>query len=303
MSMLSFRPVGLEDIGNIYPYTAAFGEGSCQHSPVSMWSQWEKYGDQFCIEEDCLYVHRSGLASEGERTYLAPMGEGDPVKTYGRILEDAKAHGKRARFETLTDRQAALLGEAFPGRFEFRKERDLAEYIFSTETFLQFPGKLHARRRTELRSFWKAYGERARAEVLGEEDFEEVLAFAWHWLEVFSESHEGAVLLREFAMIEKQIAHYRQLELSGTVIRVDGAVRGFCYGAPLNDETYDVLIEKGDRQIQGIYRVIRQESARLNLEGFSWVNFEEDVGEPGLRKLKESYGPSFMIEKTIALER
>ena len=51
-----------------------------------------------------------------------------------------------------------------------------------------------------------------------------------------------------------------------------------------------------------IYRVIRQESARLNLEGFQYVNFEEDIGVPGLRQLKESYGPAFLIEKYIAAE-
>ena len=35
---LSFSLVSVEDIEKINYYTARYGEGSCQHSPVSMWS-------------------------------------------------------------------------------------------------------------------------------------------------------------------------------------------------------------------------------------------------------------------------
>nr|MCR4924031.1 hypothetical protein [Lachnospiraceae bacterium] len=70
-----------------------------------------------------------------------------------------------------------------------------------------------------------------------------------------------------------------------------------------NDDYYDVLIEKGDRAFPGLYRVIRQESTLLNVSSFKYVNFEEDVGVPGLRRLKESYGPAFLIEKYIVTEK
>ena len=48
--------------------------------------------------------------------------------------------------------------------------------------------------------------------------------------------------------------------------------------------------------------MLRQESTRCNLEGFEYINFEEDLGVPGLRKLKESYMPVFMIEKYTGTE-
>ena len=36
---LEFLPVTWSDYERIYPYTSAYGEGSCQHSPVSMASR------------------------------------------------------------------------------------------------------------------------------------------------------------------------------------------------------------------------------------------------------------------------
>ncbi len=301
MNTLLFSPVDIAGIPWIYKYTSAYGEGSCQHSPISMWSLAEKYGDEVCEKDGCLIVHRAGISDENYRVYLAPMGDDIP-RAYRAIMEDAHAHGKKVKFLTLTMGNAKLLNDEFPGQFDITNERDLAEYIFSSQTFAEFPGKFHARRRTEIRSFWRDYGSRVEAAVLAEDDLDEVRAFARTWLEVNAETHDEAALNKEMRCIERQLSHYDELGLTGTVIRIDGAIHGFCYGAPLNEEYYDVLIEKGDRAIPGIYRVIRQESTRLNASQFKYINFEEDVGVPGLRRLKESYGPAFLIEKNVATE-
>ena len=52
---LEFLPVTWSDYERIYPYTSAYGEGSCQHSPVSMASLAEKY-DTYVITDE-VYEH------------------------------------------------------------------------------------------------------------------------------------------------------------------------------------------------------------------------------------------------------
>ena len=64
---LHFAPVALDDLGWIHSYTSVWGEGSCQHSPVSMWSLSEKYGDAVCEEDHILYTLRSRLSGAGFR--------------------------------------------------------------------------------------------------------------------------------------------------------------------------------------------------------------------------------------------
>ena len=109
-----FEPAGLDDYGRIWPYTSVYGEGSCQHSPVSMYSLSEKYGDSICEEDGFLYTLRSRLCDDTYRVYLAPMGGGDLKGAYLKILEDAAANGRKAKFQTLTEKAAAFLSDAFP---------------------------------------------------------------------------------------------------------------------------------------------------------------------------------------------
>ena len=93
---LLFEPVDLESLDRIRPYTSAYGEDSCQHSPVSMFALQDKYGDSCCILDGFLYVLRSRLCDEKYRVYLAPLGEGDRTAAYARILDDARQIGYRA---------------------------------------------------------------------------------------------------------------------------------------------------------------------------------------------------------------
>lgn len=297
LKTLVFEPVLPGQLGRVASYMSRFGESSCQHSAVSMYSHFEKYGDSFCIEQDVLYVLRRNLCDEDSRVYLAPFGAGNLKEAYLRILEDAHAYGKKARFETLTVKQKTFLETAFPGRFEAVRCRDMDEYIYSYETMAGFPGKEHARRRTEIRSFWRDYGERTKVLPMCASDLEEVEHLAEWWLDRHCREQNERALRGEKICIERQIEHFDMLGITGTVIRIDGNIKAFCYGVPLNDSCYNVLIEKGSRAFPGIYRVLRQESTKLNVAGYSYINFEEDVGDPGLRRLKESYGPAYMIEK------
>lgn len=303
MSKIDFDPISIDIQDKVREYTARFGEGACQHSPVSMYSLYHKYGDAVSISGDFLYVLREYLCDEDFRVYLAPLGGGDLVRAYERILEDAHSYGKRVAFISLTKKHAQFLGETFGEKFSVIEERDLFEYIYSVRTMLEFPGKIHERRRTEIRSFWRDFGDRTVVTPMTGEDTAEVLAFAGKWLKDNAESHDEEALINEMLCIKKQLDHFTELNITGTVIRIDGEIGGFCYGTPLNEDYYDVLIEKGDRSFPGIYRVIRQESTKLNLTGFSYINFEEDMGVEGLRKVKKSYGPEYMIEKYIAREK
>ena len=58
---LDFKPVCIGDIEEIYTYTSKYGEGSCQHSPVSMYSLSEKYGDATDIRDGFLYTLKERL--------------------------------------------------------------------------------------------------------------------------------------------------------------------------------------------------------------------------------------------------
>ncbi len=298
-----FEQVTLSDFDRIYGYMAAFGEGSCQHSFVSMYSLAEKYGDTVCEADGFLYVLRSGLCDDDFRVYLAPMGQGGLKEAFQNILSDAHRHGKKAKFITLTKKYADFLETEFPGQFEAKEDRNLAEYIYQTERMSTYSGKDLKKRREEVHHFRKLFGTRAAVTRITAGDFEDILRFEQLWLEMSRETHDMAALERESRMIQKQLAHYDELRLSGIVLRIDGEVRGFGYGTKLSDACYDAVVEKGDRRVPHIYKVLRQESVRQCAMDCTYVNMEEDVGVPGLRSLKCAYRPAFLIHKYIVTEK
>lgn len=303
MNDLFFTPVNLGMFDQIYRYTSAFGEGSCQHSPCSMYSLAEKYGDAVCERDGMLYTLRSRLCDKDFRVYLAPLGEGNLKEAFLNILSDAKRYGKRAKFFTLTEKYADFLKEEFPSRFIIEEDRNLAEYVYRTESMSAFPGPKLKKRRLEVNKFWEIYGESASVTKIAPEDFPDLLEFERKWLKQNKETHDMDALEREGRMIEMQLAHFDALHLSGVVLRIDGAVAGFGYGTKLNDTYYDAIIEKGDRDVKHIYKVLRQESVKQCAMDCTYVNLEEDVGVPGLRALKYAYRPEFLLNKYIAMER
>ena len=303
VDFLNFEPVQLNDYDRIHPYTSAFGEGSCQHSPVSMWSLSEKYGDAVCIRDGFLYTLRTHLEDQDFRVYLAPLGSGDLPGAFRHILEDARAYGKRAKFLTLTETAANLLRSAFPGRFEITGDRDLAEYMCPVETIASFPGGAMERKRTEVHAFRRAWGSRAAVTPIRPEDIAEILAFEQIWVAQNEETHDRDALRREARMIERQLRNFTALHLTGIVLRLDGTVHGFAYGTPLSSRFYDAIVEKGDKRIPHIYRVLRMESGRQSAKGCEYFNLEEDLGIPGLRAMKIAYQPEYLLKKFIAEER
>ena len=102
--------------------------------------------------------------------------------------------------------------------------------------------------------------------------------------------------------ISPGLAHFEALGLSGIVVFIDGELCGYAYGAPLSDTAYDVIIEKGDRRYNDIYKILNRELVRMCCDGFAFINREEDAGVEGLRKAKLSYYPDHLEENFCAVE-
>ena len=103
--------------------------------------------------------------------------------------------------------------------------------------------------------------------------------------------------LDEANSVRAAIGDFFSLGIDGGLIRAGGKVVAFSMGDRLTHEMYLVHIEKAFGDIQGAYAAINQEFAAHNCEGYLYINREDDSGEEGLRKAKQSYRPVFQVEK------
>lgn len=304
--MLPFEAISLDQKSVLDACLHRYGEGSCQHSFISMFCMSEKYGDLACLKDGFLYILRANQCTDKQRVYLFPMG--DPSDRQGlkraicNILEDAHEHRAAACFRTVTERAKQLLQELFPGQFRFEYCRDYAEYLYTYDKLANLPGSEMASKRHDINTFYRDFGDRTAIDFIAPAHLDDILAFQKQWLEDYLCGEEDVQLDCENLAIQRGISHFSELGLSGIVVFVDGKLAGYAYGAPLSDTHYDVIIEKGDRRIPDIYRILNRELVRMCCQGFTYINREEDVGVEGLRKAKLSYKPDCFIEKYLATE-
>ena len=62
--MINFKSVTIADKPLINRYLREFGSSSCQHSLYLLTGLSMKYGDEYAIIDDCLFIHRSKLDTE-----------------------------------------------------------------------------------------------------------------------------------------------------------------------------------------------------------------------------------------------
>ena len=103
--------------------------------------------------------------------------------------------------------------------------------------------------------------------------------------------------MEEIQAVAEAIKNFYALELKGGVIRVHGKVRAFALGELLNPDRAVVHIEKANTDYAGAFNMINWLFTQHAWSGVTYINREEDMGIPGLRKAKLSYNPIKMVKK------
>ena len=120
------------------------------------------------------------------------------------------------------------------------------------------------------------------------------------WYQNHSENYE---IQSEKKAIAKAFEHFAAIGMDGWMLLDGEQVLGFSMGYRMNRTYYDVCFEKAFADVQGAYTMINREFSRHIAEKYpelEFLNREDDMGEPGLRKAKESYQPTLLLEKCTA---
>ena len=87
------------------------------------------------------------------------------------------------------------------------------------------------------------------------------------------------------------LSNFTSLQIVGGAIKMLGRVVAFALGEKLNPQTMVVHVEKATPGIDGLYQLINNEFCAHEAREVAFVNREQDLGVPGLRKAKLSYHP------------
>lgn len=303
--MLDFAKIELSQKEQVDNYYRRFGEGSCQHSYATSFCFDSKYDDYFCIKDNYLYTLRNGISDEIYRTYLFPMGNTSDIneikKAIENIIEDAKHYSKKVKFQSISENAKKILEDLYSDEFVIEDRRDLYEYLYKYETIAIMEGSYFKAKRNEIRKFFKTY-ENTTIKKITEDDVSNIKNLHKLWINESEQRQSNIQLDYEEIALDRALQHYTELGLDGIVISCDGNPAGFVFGVKLNDEVFDFMIEKANTSYRGIYKVLNNELAKVCCSDYKFVNFEEDLGEEGLRNSKMMYHPDILFKKFVAME-
>ena len=289
-----FKTPQLEDQELLKKYFAKESVRSCDRCFVNLYLWAKYYQVKFAFFENVILFRDF---TKGFRIAF-PLGEEEDVKAViPKLIDWAKEEGEEFCLYGVTKEQFDLLEEWYPDTFSIEYDRNMADYVYEAEKLVKLSGKSYHGKRNYINRFKAAHLGRWSYELLSDDNVEDCFKMALKWRNLngcdddYGKNAEMAVAMNSLRL-------YKELGLTGCLIRAEGEVVAFAIGEPLTEDTFVVHIEKAYADVEGAYALVNQQFVENEMLGkYQYVNREDDVGQENLRSTKLSYKPVFLVEK------
>lgn len=295
--MIQFKRLTPAMHQEIRPMLLHSGRKGCEYSfaNLCMWGRQEAaVVDGFVT----LFSHFGGRSM-----YPFPVGQGDVRPVLDKLIADSQERGIPFRLTSLTSQDRALLEQLYPGRFRFHCNRDGADYLYRIEDLAELKGRKFQQKRNHMNRFevqhpdWFIKPLEGAVRVAAEN-------FIDNWFyKRKAEDPAGDYQMEQIAL-RRAFTHFDDLGMEGIALYVDGCLSAVTMGSFISPEIFDVHFEKGDSDVPESYAAVNRAFARYLREKYpqlQYLNREDDMGLPGLRRAKLSYNPVELVEKCWAV--
>ena len=288
----AFKPIGIEDRDLIDSIFREYRPETSELNFTNMFIWRSHFGFEWSLYRDWLLV--IGANSGNGVQALPPIGPPSRADVTRMLL--GWMRDERNIPAPAIDRADARLASELEGSGGFVVEpvRDHFDYAYLTEDLIALSGKAYRAKRKHLNYLLRSYA--MLYEPITEAHVDACLGLAEDW-RTLRRCEDNLNLLGEWNATREALSHLRRLQIKGGVILINGKVEAFTLGERLNEETAVVHIEKANTEIRGLYAAINQQFCEKQWSDTRFINREQDLGEPGLRKAKLFYNPDHLVEK------
>lgn len=298
MGDITFKRPELEDKEIISSYFKKAPSRSCERTFANVYLWSRQYHVKYAIIEDALIF----MDDEYELAYAYPAGEPEAVKkAIDWLMNYSKEQGAPFQMYNVTPENFEQLESFYPGRFTVEYDRDEADYVYECEKLATLAGKKLHGKRNHINKFKNTY-EDWSYERLSDDNVEECFQMALKWRNL-NGCEEDKGKHAEICVTLNALRLWKELDLVGGILRVQGEIVAFCIGEENSEDTFVVHIEKAYADVEGAYPMINQQFVQHECMNYTYINREEDTGAEGLRKAKLSYRPVFLVEKGLVTEK
>ncbi|MDR1438646.1 MAG: DUF2156 domain-containing protein [Clostridiales bacterium] len=255
-------------------------------------------------QEDAIYWRedaQSGyllvLLLEGDNSLLAfpPIGEYRPARFESSILRLRRIFdwaGEPFRLAYMSELEAQWLMR-LPG-YEVWSDPGESDYLYLISELTRFDGPENANRRMNHARFLRRHGASTlRIETPGQMD--DCRLILDDWCSQRDCAGCGFRCVKEVAL--RALRDLGRLSATGGIMYMDGEPEALMLLGDMGGGMADMLSIIARHRHAGLSGCLIDQVCRLCASGAKYLNFEEDIGIPGLRRFKESLHPLRLLPK------
>jgi len=264
---------------------------------------WQIIGDYACIAGISHLELEYGMKELFLFPPLTKTGAYDPKKLRETIYDVKKIfeqNGKEFSIRLLPLHMIDIIKDACPGEMKYIEDRPNYDYVYKRQDLVDLKGREYHSKKNHLNYFNNNY--KYEYVKLTSDMANDAMIF----IDEFNKrkeipEHEMVLLkMEEEAMLDAFNNIERVGYLAGAII-INNKIEAISIGGYLNKNTVTVHVEKANINYRGLYQAINNEFCKHKAPNVKFINREEDMGIPNLRKAKLSYKPVKLLEKHIAV--
>lgn len=276
-----FVPIGLEFRDELHPRLSLTADGVSEFTFANLYLFRNRY--RYRVSADPLTFIISG-EKEGKKFFMTPCAS--PGKQVLEELFKTHDYWKNISESILETERENLesLGICIT------EDRDNFDYLYFRKDLAELAGKKYHKKRNLISAFNNAYPDHD-AKFMTADLTGDAMKVLEKWREDKKEEGDYTAALEALEL-------YGLLNLRGLIFYVNGKPAGWCLGESVaKGRVFAVHFEKALDGYKGIYQYMNQAFAASIPRFFTWINREQDLGDPGLRQAKETYRPWGFVKK------
>ncbi len=277
--MFHTETISLQHKPLINQVRASYHHTSESHSFGSLFLWQRDMGLSLFAEEDAFLVK---CETRSPDCWYFPCGKPDTIEAF---IRELLSSSDRLHFTYMREEDITFLQSRFPSVFTIVPADGDSEYLYDTQAYLSMEGSPYRRIRKDIAKLLKQH--EVRVMPWNEDtscDMESVLRM-WH------ARFPGEDGLQDFGTSQLLLQYRSELDVTGVIVYVDNQPVSMAAGFPLCENCFDLAFSKCGIHMTGLPDYTRQALAKILPSQFTILNGEDDLGIPGLRKVKQLMRP------------
>lgn len=294
--LLNFKPIEHSDMPLIWTFLEKEHGRTTDFSYAGlfMWVDLFKY--EYAVYKNTLFIRGVVENDRSLPAFSLPIGEMALKDSIQVLANYCRQHGISLELSAVPEYAIAEFESLNPKKIELLE--DWSDYLYEIEPLATLKGKKMSKKRNHVNHFETEYPE-WQFEPLSKENAAEALKF----MDIYDREADDNFMAHEESRLSRKmiemIAEGDPVMHGGILYCRPGEICALTIG-DVKGDTLFVHIEKATRTVAGSYEMVNREFAKHIKEvhpEVAFVNREDDSGDEGLRRAKESYHPVELLKK------